>query len=277
MFCDSRTYEVEDEIINCYLCHQRCSIKNGENGFCNVRKNIDNKLVLSNYGYTVACVIDTLEKRPIRNYVGPNKSLTLGLKGCNNRCNFCQNYKIAYGDYDRLNYLSPEDVIKKGLENNIDFISFTYTEPLIWFEYIVDIAKLAKKHNIKICVKTSGNIDSFYCDWFVEYVDVFNVDIKPINLRWRDENKIEFVDMSFILNILKFGKHIELTYVVIDEFLSEIDDTIEYLSKFKNIPLHLVRQFQSENSPYKTTDYNILLDVYNKFEYNGFKKIYRGI
>src|SRR5690606_8414679 len=126
--CDTLTYDKRENYLKCNLCPVSCKIKENQSGKCFVRENKDNKLILNNYGRIVCSKIDSLKSRPIYLYPSDNiKSLSIGLTGCNNRCPFCQNYKVSQSSkFENSNLLFPDDIVKKAVENKVDFISFTY-------------------------------------------------------------------------------------------------------------------------------------------------------
>jgi pyruvate formate lyase activating enzyme len=279
--CDMDTYDYipENGDINCKLCPHKCSVKMGKPGFCNIRKNFHGVFYLSNFGEIIAPVIDTLKKRPILTYEGDDSSLTLGLTGCNNRCNFCQNYKVsARADYQCYEYMSPINVVEKAIKEHVSFISFTYTEPLIWGEYMSEIAKRAKKYDIKICIKTAANINCEYHDRYVQIGDVFNVDIKPCNDEFLKKSYINNdLVLLFIKKAIEAKKHIEISHIVI-EGLNDNEESLEKLVKMisdhKEIPIHLLPHIPTFISEYRATSKTTLNLVNDYLNQNGFKNVF---
>ena len=146
-------YKKQGKNLKCELCPHNCIIPEGKTGFCNVRKNIKNKLYSLVYGKPVPINIDPIEKKPLFHFEQGKQILSIGTFGCNMTCFFCQNYEISQTKeiknfdkiLDKIEYKSPEDIIK--LTDKL--IAFTYNEPTVYYEYMLDIAKLAKKNSIK--------------------------------------------------------------------------------------------------------------------------------
>lgn len=258
--CDLSTWKsLEDSKVRCHLCPNLCEIKEGNNGKCRVRKNISGELNLINYSQLVCCKIDHLKNRPIYLWGnGGTKSLTLGLTGCNNTCPFCQNYMVSqvkkyYNEFK----MTPEEVVNKALLNNVDFISFTFTEPIVWFEYFEDVAKKAKEKNIKVCVKTAGYISEDFQHDFLFHVDAINIDIKPLNDNYLNKCGIPpekaYVVDSLLKRAIKKGVHTEVSHIVIEGINDNESSIINLYKKIinsggKDIGIHLLRHYPSFKS-----------------------------
>ncbi len=172
--------KVRDNVVQCLLCPRKCILDVGQRGVCTVRINKDGKLYTLGYGNPVAVHIDPIEKKPFFHVTPGEPTFSLAVAGCNMRCLFCQNWQISQSKPDEtLNYdLPPEEVVNKAIENNCKFIVYTYTEPTVFYEYMLDIAKLAKEKGLKNAMHTCGYINPEPLKELLKYMDAVNVDLK---------------------------------------------------------------------------------------------------
>ena len=136
----------------CQLCFHHCDLKEGQHGLCHARVNQGGKIIDENYGRLTSLALDPIEKKPLKKFYPGSKILSVGSYGCNLRCPFCQNYEISQSDQSfPWEYLSPADLVELALkyvrEGNIG-LAFTYNEPTVSYEYVMDSAKLAKEKNL---------------------------------------------------------------------------------------------------------------------------------
>lgn len=263
----------EDGRILCDLCPVNCKIPEGKNGKCRVRVNQGGKIYLNNYNMVVQASLDSLRNRPI--YLLDNtevKSLTVGLTGCNNTCPFCQNWLVSQNSKfeDSFN-LTPEKLVEHAVNNKVQYISFTYTEPIVWIEYLLETAKFSKEKNIKICLKTAGYISKKYHHILLENVDVMNLDIKPMNSKYMLECGIGNPGVIWDLGRLALSMdiHLEISHIVIPTInddeksmklfsdgikkMTFMDTLIDGESLGKQIGIHLLRHYPAWKSNYPRT------------------------
>lgn len=245
---------LSDKAVQCKLCPHNCIIKNGNKGVCLVRTNIDGILYADNYAKIIALNLDPIEKKPLYNFYPGSKILSVGSNGCNLKCSFCQNYDISQSGIDFNNsYINftPEQLVDFALKksNNIG-IAYTYNEPTIWFEFVLDTAKIANKKGLKNVMVTNGYINQEPLNELIYYIDAFNVDIKGFNNNFYKKNtgaKLEPV-LNTIKNIYKSGKHLELTNLVVtglNDNIEEFEKMVEWIKNNTscNTPLHISRYF----------------------------------
>ena len=266
MICDERFWMREKKGVKCMLCPNFCLLKDGMVGKCKVRQNINNKLYLINYGCVISSRFDDLSNRPIYKYKKNNKSLTIGLSGCNNTCPFCQNYMISQKSYIDTLCWNPEDVLKLAKDNGVNFVSFTFTEPIVWVEYFLDTAKILKKNGFKICLKTSGYMSENFHSIILEQTDAINIDIKPNIKSYLKKCGIKESDVPFKMLKNAVGRKIivELSYIVIEGLNDKqgiIDNFIEtlFLYGLENVPIHFLKHYPSWKSNYSTTKTETLI------------------
>ena len=240
----------------CGVCYRHCVIKEGEYGFCKVRTTLNGKIVPANYGQITSMALDPIEKKPLNRFYPRSYILSVGSYGCNLRCPFCQNYEISWGDEVDLvkkeaEFVSPEElarIAKEQVKNKNIGVAFTYNEPLIAYEYVIDTAKLLKEEGLKTVLVTNGMADISTVKELFEYVDAMNIDLKGFtdnyykDLLKGDRQMV----MEFIKEAVKHC-HVELTTLIIpgeNDSEEEIDDLSLWISDIDpEIPLHISRFF----------------------------------
>jgi pyruvate formate lyase activating enzyme len=176
----------KDLSVKCNLCHHRCLIKDGKRGICNVRENRSGTLETLVYGKLVAKNIDPIEKKPLFHFMPGSRSYSIATVGCNFKCRFCQNADIAQLPSDRGGMIigdtvSPDDIVSDAKRTGCKSISYTYTEPTIYFEYAHDTARLARRAGIRNVFVTNGYMTAGALDIMHPYLDAANVDLKAFN------------------------------------------------------------------------------------------------
>jgi len=169
-----------DGRIHCYLCPRHCRIRDGQAGFCFIRVSRGGKLYSLGYGAPAALQIDPIEKKPLNHFLPGTRVFSMGTAGCNMGCFFCQNWDISKSRQDQVNArdVPPEEVPQLALSYGCDSIAFTYNEPTIWGEYIIDICRAAKAYGLKTVMVTNGYITRAAFHDIYDYIDAANVDLK---------------------------------------------------------------------------------------------------
>lgn len=166
--------------ILCTLCPRYCTIGDGQAGFCYIRKNVGGQLYSLGYGHPTGFAIDPIEKKPLNHFLPGTRILSFGTAGCNLGCKFCQNWSMSKARLDELNALdvSPEGVVELAKQYNVPSIAYTYNDPTIFGEYVIDISKAAREEGIKSVMVTAGYIDRQARRDVYRYIDAANVDLK---------------------------------------------------------------------------------------------------
>lgn len=177
---------LEDNKVRCNLCNHRCVIKNGKRGICAVRENEEGTLKTLVYGRLIAQHVDPIEKKPLFHVKPGSLSHSIATVGCNFKCRFCQNADIAQLPADRKGTIlgdryTPQDVVSAAQRAKCDSISYTYTEPTIFFEFAYDTAKLAHEKGLLNVFVTNGYMTSEALHMIRPYLDAANVDLKAFN------------------------------------------------------------------------------------------------
>ena len=240
----------------CEVCFRHCEIDEGGRGFCKVRTCKYGVIKPVNYGRVTSLALDPIEKKPLARFKPGSRILSVGSFGCNLRCPFCQNHEISWSDFAYMfeknsEYLSPEELCKIATEckdkGNIG-VAFTYNEPLIDYEYIIDTAKLIHENGMSVVLVSNGTADASIAKKLEPYVDAMNVDLKGFTKEfYRDMLKGDLNCVkAFIEEAVKYA-HVELTTLIIpgendsEEEMREISSYIAGLSD--EIPLHISRFF----------------------------------
>ncbi len=209
----------QKKILQCELCPRECILKPNDIGYCTVRQNIDGKLYTLTYNHPVSLAVDPIEKKPVFHMLPGSKSFSLATAGCNLRCIHCQNWEISQRNPKEIKCytISPQEIVKMAKEQKAQSISYTYTEPVIFYEYMLDIAKEAKKAQLRNVMVTSGYINLKPLEALLPYIDVFRVDLKGFSEEFY--KKLAKGKLQPVLEVLKFlrqhGAFIEVVNLVI--------------------------------------------------------------
>jgi len=253
--------------IQCLLCPHHCLIKNGDSGICRVRKNENGTLYTLNYGEISSIGVDPIEKKPLYHFHPGSRILSLGTYGCNFSCQFCQNWKISQGN-PPTETLKPEEVIDLAEQKNVKSIAYTYSEPIVWYEFVKETAELASKKGFKNVLVTNGFINQEPLENILPYIDAANVDLKSFNDNFYKKyagGRIESVKET--IKFMADNIHVEITTLVINE-LNDDSEELKKLFKWisninKSIPLHLSRYFPAYEMNKPATEINTMEKAYN--------------
>jgi pyruvate formate lyase activating enzyme len=168
--------------VQCQLCPKQCLMESGQSGECRVRINIDGVLRTVVYGYPCSIHIDPIEKKPLFHFLPSTKILSLATVGCNLHCKNCQNWEISQANPEdsQAFVCPPERLIQLTKRYRCPSLAYTYTDPIVYYEYTYDTAKLARKDHIRNVLVTAGYINEEPWKKLLEYVDAANIDLKGI-------------------------------------------------------------------------------------------------
>ena len=171
---------VRDGIVQCLLCPRKCILPEGARGVCESRINKGGSLYTLTYGRPVAVHVDPIEKKPFFHVVPGAPAFSIATAGCNMRCLFCQNWQISQADPGKIvvEYVSPEQIVDGAIKNKCDFIVYTYTEPTVFYEYMIETSRLAKKKGLKNAMHSCGYINQEPLKELLKYMDAVNIDLK---------------------------------------------------------------------------------------------------
>ncbi|MBR9677582.1 AmmeMemoRadiSam system radical SAM enzyme [Candidatus Woesearchaeota archaeon] len=240
--------------VKCTLCPHNCVIADGKVGVCGVRQNIKGRLFSLVYAQPIALNVDPIEKKPLYHYLPGTKTFSLGTIGCNLGCLHCQNYTISKTKPKKVAEYTPEKIVELALENDCDSISYTYTEPIIFYEYLMDTAKIAKRHKLKNIIVSNGFINLEPLKRLVKNIDAANIDLKAFNERfYQTQCKAKLEPVKNTIEFLNGKVWLEITNLIIPKLnddLKEIEKMVRWIANInKKIPLHFSAYYPS----YKTT------------------------
>ncbi|PIU29200.1 MAG: AmmeMemoRadiSam system radical SAM enzyme [Candidatus Hydromicrobium americanum] len=278
--------KLDDKKVICNLCNHRCIIKNQDKGKCFVRKNIDGILYSLVYRRLIAENSDPIEKKPLFHFLPGTNSLSIATVGCNFKCFFCQNFNIsqAPSDFDIIEGrdVSPEELVSHALANGDKSISYTYTEPTIFFEYAYDTAKLASGKGLKNVFVTNGFMTKECIIMIEPYLDAANVDLKSFSeetYKRKMGGRLKPVLNNIIL-MKKLGIWVEVTTLIIpgiNNSKGELQEIAKFLAAIdKGIPWHISAyypQYKSDIPPTSVEQIKIAIDIGKSA---GLKYVYGG-
>lgn len=236
----------------CELCFHACRLEIGQDGFCRARRNVDGVITLIHYGSVTSVALDPIEKKPLLHFFPGKKILSIGGYGCNLRCPFCQNYSISMsGDKtSRTSPLSPQEVVALALQyqtkGNIG-VAYTYNEPLIAFEYVLDTAKLVHEAGMKNVLVTNGTINEAPLLRLLPYIDAMNIDLKGFTPAFYAKLQGDLETVKHTIERSAKECHVEITTLIIPGE-NDSDDDMRAQAKWlasinPEMPLHLSRFF----------------------------------
>ena len=280
--------KLKDKKVHCFLCGHQCNISDKKFGVCGVRQNIDGVLYTLVYGDIIASYIDPVEKKPLYHFLPGSSSYSIATAGCNFRCGFCQNWQISQlrkNDkcVSNLPIVAPDEIVQNAVINECQSISYTYTEPTIFFEYAYDVAKLAQKKGLANIFVTNGFMSKEAIELIHPYLDAANVDLKSFSEDFY--KKICHGHLRPVLETIhlmkELGIWIEITTLVIpgkNDSKKELTDIAEFIAQVgKDIPWHISRFHPDyQFNEIKPTDQDILVKARDIGESQGLKYVYIG-
>jgi pyruvate formate lyase activating enzyme len=261
---------LEDEAVLCQLCPHGCRIKPGDVGKCRIRRNMDGKLYATTYEQVSSVAMDPIEKKPLYHFYPGSNILSIGSIGCNFSCGFCQNWQISQ-DSVPLNELKVADAVKMCKDRNSMGIAYTYNEPLIWFEYVMDTARALKEEGLRNVLVTNGYVNPKPLEQLLPYIDAMNIDIKSI----RDEfyGTLCGGRLKPVLDTATKAKkyvHVEVTNLIIpghNDSEAELKELAKWIAENlgPETPTHLSAYFPRYQLKAAPTPEKTLEDAYDIF------------
>ena len=269
----------------CQVCMHHCRLKPGQWGICRARKNENGELVCKNYGQVSSLALDPIEKKPLRRFYPGSKILSVGSFGCNLRCPFCQNHEISMikPEMSEDHYLSPEelaDIAVKCQEKGNIGVAFTYNEPLVGWEYVLDAAKLVKKAGMKNVLVTNGTASPEILKRLLPYIDAMNIDLKGFRDEYYRKLGGSLPAVKEFIAGAAAGCHVELTTLIVpgeNDSVQEMEEETRWIASLdREIPLHISRFFpryqMSDKTATEVENVYSLADTagkYLKYVYTG--------
>jgi len=243
--------KLDNLTVQCGICFRRCIIPEGARGFCRNRENKDGLLCSLVYARPSAVHIDPVEKEPQLHFLPGSPILCLGTAGCNFRCQHCQNWHLSQRsieEMERVYDLTPHEVVELALRKNIPTISFTYNEPVSFYEYVYDVARLAKQRGLRIIWHSNGSMNQQPLKELLKYTDAVTIDLKGFTDKFYSsvsQAKLEPV-LQTLRTIRQAGVHLEIVNLVIPTLNDSPQDLRNMCVWIKenlgsDVPLHFSR------------------------------------
>jgi pyruvate formate lyase activating enzyme len=279
--------ELPGKRVMCTLCGHNCYIADSGVGVCRVRQNIDGKLYSLNFGKICALAVDPIEKKPLYHFFPGSKTLSVAAQGCNFKCQFCQNYGISQVDKPEDisgENLMPEDIIKIAKAKNSKIISYTYSEPTVFYEFMLETAMLAKSVGIKNVMVTNGFMSKEALTELLRFIDAFNVDLKSFRAPTYTDvigGKLEIV-LSNLFEISRSKAWLEVTTLLVTDLNTSNDEIEDIAGYVANLSAFVPWHISAYHPDYKMADKNnptsaeILKKAYSIGLKNGLKYVYVG-
>ena len=275
-----------DGAVRCALCPRGCLVSEGRSGYCGVRKNICGELQSLSYGHPVSVAIDPIEKKPLAMFMPGTRTFSFGTFGCNLGCVFCQNDSLSRGFYDDghdYEFVKPETIVKLALEYRCPSISYTYNEPTVFAEYIIEIAELAHKAGLKNVLVSNGYICDEASDELYPLIDAANIDMKGCRADFYPQMcgaELQPV-LDSIQKLHRLEKHIEITTLVIPGKNDDEESLTEWLKwAERNLGLDIPLHFSAYHPAYKCriprTSPSTLYAIRDLAVSRGFSNVFLG-
>ncbi len=276
MIKEALYYEkIDKDTVQCKLCPHYCKITCGNSGICIPRKAVRDEngetiLINTNYEAITSLAIDPIEKKPLYNFYPGTNILSVGTFGCNFKCSFCQNHNISQQEVP-YKIITSEELIEViiNIPNNIG-IAFTYNEPSIWYEYVLETAKLLKEKrpDKKVVLVTNGYVNKEPLEELIPYIDAMNIDLKGDDKYYKNLCKGRLDPVLETIKIAhKNGVHIEVTTLLVSGENTNKENIIfirDFLSNLdSNIPIHISRYFPMYKQKSEPTSLKVMKMAYD--------------
>ena len=284
--------KLDDGTTRCHLCSWRCRLRHGQRGFCQAHVNRNGTLYNLSYGIISAIDISPIEEKPVKHFQPGTQVMSIGSYGCSFRCGGCHNLDISWGvsALDGLAkgesteaYVSPEQMVETALKHKVQGIAFTYSEPAVWLEYVVDVARLARKADLYTVYVSNSFVTDEALEEIAPYVDVLCSDVKSLEQDFYTDicrmAKVEDI-LGAIKKAQQLGMHVETRTNIIP---SKNDDMamLREIARWirdnlgEDSPWHITKFFPAyQLSHLPPTESEVLQQVYDMAKQEGLSNVY---
>lgn len=239
---------LDNSRIQCTLCAHACIIQDGSKGHCSARQNRSGKMILPFYAWISSAAIDPIEKKPLRHFMPGTSTYSVGFWNCTMDCPFCQNWEIAHPQpaYIQEEIIEPDRLIELAMASGCPSISFTYSEPLLHIEYVIEAMQIAHSRGLKTILVTNGNALDEPARHILAHTDAANIDLKTADpLIYR---RLLGGELKVVQNFIRVSVqlcHIEITSLAVPGVLdssAQIEEISSFIASLsQEIPLHITR------------------------------------
>ncbi len=244
--------ELGDMRVKCVLCPRECQVADLERGYCGVRENKGGRYYTLVHSKVCALHIDAIEAKPLFHFLPGTKGLSMATVGCNMECKFCQNWQISQFRPEQVNYnlYTPDAIIKKAKYRQCSHIAYTYTEPVIFYEFMLEIAEKARQENVANVMVSNGYIQQKPLRELCKHVDAIKIDLKSFTEKfYRDtcNGKLKPV-LNTLVTVKELGVWLEIVVLIIptlNDSSQEIRDMCRWIKTNlgSDVPIHFTRYY----------------------------------
>ncbi len=267
--------KLTEDSVRCNLCPQECRISEGRSGFCGVRSNHSGILYSETFNHVLACNMDPIEKKPLYHFHPERSILSIGTKGCNQRCLFCQNWEMLEAGSSGT-YITSDEVASMADRGDSVGVAYTYNEPVVSFEFVLECARKVHERGLVNVLVTNGSVNPEPQDDLMPWIDAMNIDVKSMDPDfYRDICKSRLEPVLEACRKAKAACHVEITNLLIptlndsDELIGELVDFVADLGR--ETPLHFSAYHPCYKMTIEPTPIETLLRAYeigrNKLDY----------
>ena len=278
--------DVNGRNVQCLLCPRECVINDGKRGFCRNRENQKGKLYSIVYGKPSVVDIGPIEKAPIYHFFPGHFRLCITCASCNLRCKYCQNWHLSQKSFEELTYYSyaPLEIIQEAKKNKLNSISFTYTEPTVYYEYLYDISVIAKEMEMKTSIVSNGYINREPLLKLLTVLDAVKIDLKGFSEQFYKE--VCSATLKPVLESLTTVKREKVWLEIVNLIVPTLNDDPKMIDEMcgwirENLgvdtPLHFSRFFPNYELPHLSpTPISTLESAYEIAKKIGLRYVYIG-
>lgn len=273
--------------VECTLCPRHCRPMHNQVGFCGVRGNEHNQLRTYNYGKSLAATQEVIETEAINHYMPGARILSMGNIGCMMECSFCQNWEtsqVKHLNQRLIREYTPEEVVAICVENKIEVLSWTYNDPVVWQEFVVETSRLAQQQGIKTLYKSALYIEQAPLDELLKYIDVFSISLKSLSEQFYKKHTRGRLGpvLAALQHIAKSNRHLEVSQLVIpglNDDEQNLTTTINWIATQLgvDVPVHFVAFHPAyKYTQVQRTDINVLRQARHWALQAGIRSVYMG-
>jgi pyruvate formate lyase activating enzyme len=277
---------VNGQTVQCLLCPRECIINDGKRGFCRNRENRKGKLYTKVYGKPSVVDIGPIEKAPLYHFIPGHFRLCLTCASCNLRCKHCQNWHLSQKSLDELNHysFSPSEIVQQAKNHKLYSISFTYTEPTVYYEYLYDISVIAKQTGVKTSIVSNGFINREPLLKLLTVLDAVKIDLKGFSEKFYEETCSATLKpvLESLITVKKEKTWLEIVNLIIPTLNDDpkmIDEMCRWIKENLGVdtPLHFSRFFPNYKLTHlQPTPISTLESAYEIAKRNGLQYVYIG-
>jgi len=272
--------------VQCLLCPRECVIGDGKRGFCRNRENQKGKLYTVVYGKPSVVDIGPIEKAPLYHFVPGHFRLCLTCASCNLRCKYCQNWHLSQKSFEELSHYSysPTEIVQQARNHKLNSISFTYTEPTVYYEYLYDISSIARPMGIKTSIVSNGYINGEPLLKLLKVLDAVKIDLKGFSEKFYDE--VSSATLRPVLDSLMTVKKEKVWLEIVNLIVPTLNDDPKMIDQMcrwirenlgQDTPLHFTRFFPNYKLTHLSpTPISTLESAYEIAKKNALKYVYIG-